>query len=69
MTVRDHAAREGEAPAQPRLAGRLALPTGATESRTAIQQAPWGRIANRRVQNPPLRVAGRFPPHARAGFY
>jgi len=36
MTVREHGAREGEAPAEPRLAGRLALPTGAAESCTAI---------------------------------
>jgi hypothetical protein len=36
MTVREHAAREGEAPAEPRPAGSLALPTGAGESRTAI---------------------------------
>jgi hypothetical protein len=36
MTLREHAAREGEAPAEPRLAGSLTLLTGAAESRTAI---------------------------------
>jgi hypothetical protein len=35
MTVREDAVREGEAPAEPRLAGRLALTTNAAESRTA----------------------------------
>jgi hypothetical protein len=35
MTVREHGAREGEAPAEPRLAGRLALPKGAAESHAA----------------------------------
>jgi len=36
MTVCEHAAWEGEAPAEPWLAGRRALPTGAAESRKAI---------------------------------